>query len=214
MSTEVTKANAEVQQYKVPTIAEIYAAGEEMPVLQKDSLIQVLLNQPPPVQWLKDHPIARKEIIVNGAKTKVPLQYIPIERVEWLLTNIFVRWEVQIKWTKLIANSVEVCVRLKVYDHVMGRWIKHDGVGAAPLQTDSGAGAVEFDKIKSNAVQIALPAAESYAVKDAAEKLGKIFGKDLNRATDISYDSLGKKYENVFSPEEKESMKPKPEGNA
>lgn len=213
MSTEVTKT-AEVQQYKVPTIAEIYAAGEEMPVLQKDSLIQVLLNQEPPKAWLKEHPLAKKEIVVNGQKQKVPIQYIPIERVEWLLTNIFVRWSVKIKWSKLIANSVEVCVKLKVYDHVMNRWIKHDGVGAAPLQTDSGAGAVEFDKIKSNAVQIALPAAESYAIKDAAEKLGKIFGKDLNRATDISYDSLGKKYENVFSPEEKESMKSKPEGNA
>lgn len=205
---------SEPGQYKIPTIAEIYDAGEEMPMLQKDSLIQVLLNQEPPKAWLKDHPLAKKEIVVNGEKRKVPIQYIPIERVEWLLTNIFVRWSVKIKWSKLIANSVEVCVRLKVYDHVMNRWISHDGVGAAPLQTDSGAGAVEFDKIKSNAVQIALPAAESYAVKDAAEKLGKIFGKDLNRATDISYDSLGKKYENVFSPEEKESMKPKPEGNA
>lgn len=194
---------AEPQQYKIPTIAEIYAAGEEMPMLQKDSLIQVLLNQEPPKAWLKDHPMAKKEIVVNGEKKKVPIQYIPIERVEWLLTNIFVRWTVEIRWTKLIANSVEACVRLKVYDHVMDRWIKLDGVGAAPLQTDSGAGAVEFDKIKSNAVQIALPAAESYAIKDAAEKLGKIFGKDLNRATDISYDSLGKKYENVFSPEEK-----------
>ena len=214
MSTEVIKANAEVQPYKVPTIAEIYAAGEEMPALQKDSLIQVLLNQEPPKAWLKEHPIARKEIMVNGVKQKVPLLYIPIERIEWLLTNIFVRFEVKVKWTKLIANSVEVCVKLKVYDHVMSRWIKHDGVGAAPLQTDSGAGAVEFDKIKSNAVQIALPAAESYAIKDAAEKLGKIFGKDLNRATEISYDSLGKKYENVFSPEEKESMKAKPEANA
>jgi|SRR6185369_15494446 len=212
MSDKVTIQNgSEVQTYKVPTIAEIYAAGEEMPVLQKDSLIQVLLNQSPPVVWLKDHPIAKKDVIINGAKTKVPLQYIPIERIEWLLTNIFVRWTVKIKWTKLIANSVEVCVKLKVYDHVMNRWISHDGVGAAPLQTDSGAGAVEFDKIKSNAVQIALPAAESYAVKDAAEKLGKIFGKDLNRATEISYDSLGKKYENVFSTEEKEA---KNEGNS
>lgn len=198
-----TKTQALPAEYKIPTIAEIYAAGEEMPMLQKDSLIQVLLNQPPPAAWIKEHPFVKKDVVINGTKQKAPLQYIPIERIEWLLTNIFVRFEVKIKWTKLIANSVEVCVRLKVYDHVMRRWIKHDGVGAAPLQTDAQAGAVEFDKIKSNAVQIALPAAESYAVKDAAEKLGKIFGKDLNRATEISYDSLGKKYENVFSPEEK-----------
>lgn len=214
MSEQLTiKQTPSVEAYKVPTIAEIYAAGNDMPVLQKDSMIQMLLNQPPPPAWLKEHPFAKKEVVINGAKQKVPILYLPIERVEWLLTNIFVRWSVKIKWTKLIANSVEVCVQLKVYDHVMNRWIKHDGVGAQPLQTDSGAGAVEFDKIKSNAVQIALPSAKSYAVKDAAEMLGKIFGKDLNRADNISYDSLGKKYENVFSAEEKESMNHKPEGN-
>jgi len=38
----------------------------------------------------------------------------------------------------------------------------------------------------------AAPAAESYAVKDAAEKIGKIFGKDLNRADQIVYDELAK----------------------
>ena len=36
----------------------------------------------------------------------------------------------------------------------------------------------------------AAPAAESYAIKDAAEKLGKIFGKDLNRKDVIGYESL------------------------
>jgi hypothetical protein len=191
-------------EYKIPTIAEIYAAGSEMPALQKDSLIQVLLNQDPSPKWLKDHPFAMKEVVIDGQKRKVPLKYIPIERIEWLLTNIFVRWKTKIKWSKLIANSVEVCVRLKVYDHVMQSWQWQDGIGAVPLQTDAGAGAVDFNHIKSNAVQIALPAAESYAIKDAAEKLGKIFGKDLNRAeSNISYESLGKKYENVFSDEEK-----------
>jgi len=36
----------------------------------------------------------------------------------------------------------------------------------------------------------AAPAAESYAVKDAAEKIGKLFGKDMNRADKIMYDTL------------------------
>ena len=65
-----------------------------------------------------------------------------------------------------------------------------DGIGACPLQTDQGAGAIEFNKIKSNAIMLAAPAAESYAFKDAAEKIGKIFGKDLNRKDEIGYMSL------------------------
>lgn len=37
---------------------------------------------------------------------------------------------------------------------------------------------------------IGTPAAESYAIKDAAEKIGKLFGKDMNRADQINYDNL------------------------
>ena len=80
-----------------------------------------------------------------------------------------------------------------------------DGVGAAPLQTDKGAGAVDFNAIKSDAVMKAAPAAESYAVKDAAEKIGKLFGKDMNRADQILYDELAllpekeTKHEQIFN---------------
>jgi len=49
------------------------------------------------------------------------------------------------------------------------------------MQNDAEAAASDMTKIKSNAVQIGLPAAESYAIKDAAEKIGPLFGKDLNR---------------------------------
>lgn len=188
--------------YHVPSIAEIYAAGAEMPTLQKDSVIQVLLNQPPKQEWLKDHPLAKKEVMTAQGKQKVPIKYIPIERLEWLLTNVFIKWRVEIKGSKLMANSVVVEVRLHYFDHILNEWFWQDGIGAQPLQTDQGAGAVDFNHIKSNAVQIAAPAAESYAVKDAAEKIGKLFGKDLNRAeTNISYESLAKKYENVLDNE-------------
>ena len=43
------------------------------------------------------------------------------------------------------------------------------------------------------------PAAESYAVKDAAEKIGKLFGKDLNRKDNINYDNLKDKYAKAMS---------------
>lgn len=186
--------------YGLPSMAEIYAAGESMPVLQKDSVIQVLLNQPPDPKWLKDHPMAKREVLNDqGHKVKIPCKYIPIERIEWLLTNIFIKWKSELKWSKLVANSIEVAVRLHYFDHVMNEWLWQDGIGAQPLQTDQGCGAVDFNHIKSNAVQIAAPAAESYAIKDAAEKIGKIFGKDLNRAeNNISYESLANKYANAL----------------
>lgn len=170
---------------RLPTIAELYA-NDKLPSLQRDSLFQVLVNQEPKKEWIKIHPM-----------TKDP--YIPIERIEWLLANIFLKTKVEIKDSKMIGNSILVTIRLHYFNHVDGEWMWQDGIGAAPLQTDKGAGAIEWDKIKANAVQIGAPAAESYAVKDAAEKIGKLFGKDLNRKEVISYESLKDKYANAFS---------------
>ncbi len=60
-----------------------------------------------------------------------------------------------------------------------------DGIGASPIQTAKGSAATDFTQVNTSAVQMAAPAAESYALKDAAEKLGRIFGKDINRKDTI-----------------------------
>jgi hypothetical protein len=176
----------------LPALVDLY---NDKVVLSQQNDLNVLLNADPKKDWLKEHPIAKVEIIENGQKRKVPVRYIPIERIEWLLTNIFISWKVEVLREGLIANSVYVAVRLHYRNPITGEWESQDGLGAQPLQTDSGAGATDWQKIKSGAVQIALPAAESYAQKDAAEKLGKLFGKDLNRADRIAYDTLAGKFE-------------------
>lgn len=137
-----------------------------------------LLNHPPANEWLKKHPFAKN------------VKYIPIGRIEALLTVLFIRWHVEIRQVQVIANSVVVTVRLYYQDVLSNAELWQDGVGAAPIQTDSGSGAMDWNHTKSDAVMKAVPAAESYAVKDAAEKIGKIFGKDLNRADQILYDDL------------------------
>lgn len=178
------KGVSKLDKTKLPSIADIYN-NDTMPVIVKDSVFQVLVNQEPKPEWVLKHPITHD-------------QYIPIERIEWLLTNIFLNWRVEIKDSKLMANSVVVTVRLHYYNHASKEWTFQDGIGAAPLQTDKGAGAIEFDKIKNSAVQMAAPMAETFAVKDAAEKIGKLFGKDLNRKQFIIFDSLEDKYKNAL----------------
>ena len=143
----------------------------------------VLLNQAPPDAWLQEHPI------VKGYR------YLPISRVEYLLSRIFTKWWVEIVDTKLIANSVVVHVRLFVRNPVTLEVEHQDGIGATPIQTDKGAGASDWNAVKSDGVMKAAPAAESYAIKDAAEKFGKLFGKDLGRKDLIAYDSLLQKEE-------------------
>lgn len=185
MSEELTLPN------KLPTIEEIYAA-DDLPVLYKESKLLVLLNQPPRPEWIFEHPVTGQN-------------YIPIERIEWLLTNIFIRWRVEIKNVVMIANSVTVTVRLHCYNWLENDWLWQDGVGAAPLQTNKNSGAINWNEIKSGAVQMGAPAAESFAVKDAAEKFGKLFGKDLNRKDQIPYDKLGDRFEGKFDEEKKEA---------
>ena len=160
---------------KLPKIQELYG---DVAMQQKQNDLQILLNQEPHKQWIKQHPFVKN------------LKYIPIERIEWLLTRIFINWRVEIKGTQIIANSIAVTVKLHYQDVLTSEWNWTEGVGAAPIQTDKDAAATDFTKVKTSAVQIALPAAESYAIKDAAEKIGKIFGKDLNRADGVAYDNL------------------------
>jgi hypothetical protein len=172
---------------KVPTLRELILDSEQT---QKENELIAILNQPPPEKWLGKHPTAK---IKNDKGESVPLPYLPINKIEFLLTRIYRHWHVEIRSVQTIANSVVVTVRLYVVNPLTEREEWHDGVGASPIQTDAGAGAVDLGKVKTHGVMIAAPAAETYAIKDAAEKFGKVFGRDLGRTGSMDY--------NVFIPE-------------
>lgn len=161
-----------MRQLKGFTMGELVKiVGDEIQLeklVKRDQFLQVV-NMNPPKEWIKDHPFAK------GVK------YIPIERVELLLTRIFQEWRVEIRREGQLANSLFVTVRLHYRDPIEGEWQWQDGTGAAPIKTDKGANASDMGAIKNDAVMTGLPAAESFAVKDAAEKIGRLFGKDINR---------------------------------
>jgi len=161
----------------LPSLTELI---EDTELTVKDNHLTVLLNQPPPEQWLAEHPM------IKGYK------YIPVQRVEWLLTRIYGKYKVTVKQVQVLANSVCVTVTVSVTNPITLEVEEHDGVGACPIQTDKGAGAMDWNAAKSDGVMKALPAAKSYAFKDAAENFGKVFGKDLGRKDAIGYDMLMK----------------------
>jgi hypothetical protein len=167
--------------HELPKLADLM--GTDLIKLEEINDLNIILNQQPPSNWLEDNP---------GAKDKKgnPLKYLPIERVEYLLTRIFFQWKCEIKKTQLIGNSVVVEIRLHYFNPVTDDWDWQDGIGAVPLQTKKGFGAIDFMQLQSNAVMLAAPAAKSYAIKDAAHMLGAIFGKNLIREDKMNYDSL------------------------
>lgn len=168
----------------IPKIADLVKlAGNVNESYEKDSLNE-LLNQPPHASWVKQHPLAKTK---DDQNNNVPARYLPIDKVEFLLTYIFQNWRVEVLREQVMFNSIAVTVRLHVQNPLTGEWTFQDGVGAMNVQTDAGKSAADLAAIKAAAVQMALPSAKSYAIKDAAEHFGAIFGRDLNRRDIVQF---------------------------
>lgn len=193
--------NGVPQTRSLPTIEEVYEAIDDLygnkPLVKKLNGVNLLVNANPKKEWLHDHPIATRETTIDGQRVTVPIKYIPIGIVEYLLTFIYIKWRFEIKEVKLIANSLLTIGRLHVLDPSTGQWDWQDGEGAVPIQTKKGSYATDFENILNDAVMKAAPASESYAIKDAAEKFGRIFGKDLNREYFSDYKALNTKFANA-----------------
>lgn len=157
-------------------LAKIVGDKKAVEFARRDELLE-FLNQDPPEAWLEDHPMAR------GVK------YLPIGIVELLLTKIFQQWRVEILREGQLMNSMTCTVRLHYRDPLNGTWTFQDGVGAVPAKTSKGAKASDMTEILSDAVMTGLPAAKSYAVKDAADGIGKIFGRDINRRGNLAFNA-------------------------
>lgn len=148
--------------------------------IKNSARLKSILNSPVNTKWLKNHPTAKN------------VKYLPIDKIEILLDMIFQEWRIELLSISQLAQSVCVTVRVHYKNPITGEWSFHDGVGASPLQTNAGKSAADLANIKNNAVQLAAPAAKSYAIKDAVEHLGKAFGRDANRSDTVGYEFLYK----------------------
>ena len=160
---------------KLPTLAELFEDSIE--VAGKSEGLNAILNTQPPEKWVKVHPM-------------IPdWKYIPIDKVEFLLRKIFKRYRIEVLKTGMLMNAVEVTVRVHYFNPATGDMDFQDGVGAQELQTKKETGALKMDmsNVNRGAVQMALPIAKSYAIKDACELIGNIFGGNLNRKDTIAF---------------------------
>lgn len=173
----------ETKPAKLPTLAELNMSPQ---IAFQNDQFNALLNKPPVENFIKDHPFAKG------------VRYLPIDKVEFLLTKIFQQWRIEVMREGQLFNSVYVAVRLHYLHPLTGEWLYHDGLGAVGVQTDKGEAASNLGAIKQDAIMKALPAAESYAIKDAAEKLGELFGKNLNRKDTIQFTPERASYSHIF----------------
>jgi hypothetical protein len=135
-----------------------------------------LMNQPPKLEWVKEHPFIR------GYK------YLPIERIEYLLKTILKSYKIEITGQGQSFNGVWVTVRIHYLHPVTNEWLFHDGIGASQLQTAKGTSPADLNNINNGALSMAFPVAKTIAIKDACDHFGKLFGADLNRKDVINYE--------------------------
>lgn len=168
---------------KAVTIPKIQDLVSDPDKAFKNDQLKVFLNQSPPNKWVLKNKLANDS------------DYVPIDKVEYLLDVIFQSWKVEVLDYKILFNAISVSVRLHYLDTVTGEWRYHDGVGAKELQTKKDTGSLKPDgsNVNRGAVEMALPIAKTMAIKDAADHIGKIFGRDLNRKNAIEYTPIHKK---------------------
>lgn len=172
MSEEI----AVIQENKreLPVLADLYKA-DDIATLFKTDQFNLLMNQAPEPKWVLENKFAGNS------------KYIPIGILETLLQRIFKEFRVEVMREGTMFNSVYVTIRLHYLHPISGEWGFHDGVGSAQIQTKSGSSPADLQNINNNAVMMALPMAKSYAIKDACDHFGKLFGRDLNRKDTMGF---------------------------
>lgn len=161
-----------IMKSNLPKINDLY--NDKISIQKSDAFV-TLMNQPPLEKWIKQHPFIKN------------YNYLPIERIEFLLKTIFKRYKIEIIREGQSFNGVFVVVRVHYFDPLISEWSFHDGIGACQLQTKSGSSPAELQNINNGALSMAFPIAKTIAIKDACDHFGKLFGSDLNRKDNISY---------------------------
>ena len=85
-------------------------------LIKKLEAFQNILDQDPPKDWIKQHPLIKD-------KTGKPIEYLPIDKVDWLLKKLIMRYKWEVVSTEDILNGVKATVRLHYFHPVLSEWM-------------------------------------------------------------------------------------------
>jgi hypothetical protein len=146
---------------------------QEIKVLLQD--LQTRLNKEP-------NPLEFEPTPDGKART------LPISFVQMTLDEIYLGlWETSEPSYQQIFNEVVATVCLTVTNPVTGKPQRRTGWASVIITQDKDAQVADFNMTKKkNALDLAFPKLGAEAFKNAAQSLGKIFGRDINRKkTDV-----------------------------
>ena len=127
---------------------------------------------------------------------------LAISFVEMTLDELFFgQWDTQnFKW-QAIANEVQGSLELVVVHPVTGKFITRVGAASVIITVDKvpdsikdnqqerNRWALDPSNKKPNALDLSFPKLKSECLKNAAQSLGKVFGRDLNRRESDQYNA-------------------------
>lgn len=136
------------------------------------------LNEMPPQAEVKANPAAGNS------------WYLPVSFVQMKLDEIFLGlWSWEVKSVQVVANEILVHGELRVFHPIAKAWITRSGTGATMIMQVKDAPVMDITSKIKNTLGKDFPHAEAEALKSAAKKLGKAFGRDLNRKDEDTYES-------------------------
>lgn len=137
------------------------------------------LNEEPKKDWLQKTPDGKAD-------------YIPVGIIEMELRKDFmglVKFNLVSERREL--NEYIVVARISVYHPIIGQWLEYDGVGAKVITQKKDTSLNDFAEFKQkNALEMNAPNAYAEAIKNAAKKIGKKYGADVNRKHEDAYESI------------------------
>lgn len=124
----------------------------------------------------------------NVAGTK--FNYVPVESLEANLDrHYFGLWSTENFKYQVVGNEITGSLDLVVFHPIAKVWVKRTGCGAVQIRCKAGSEPGLNSKIK-NALQMDLPHLESECIKNACQKLGRLFGRGLRRDINEDYTPL------------------------
>lgn len=107
---------------------------------------------------------------------------LPISFIEMTLDELyFGQWGTENFSWNVIANEVVGKIDLVVTHPVTGRAIRRTGSASIQIMVDKGTNPLDVANKKANALDMGFPKLKAECLKNAAQSLGKIFGRDINR---------------------------------
>lgn len=119
---------------------------------------------------------------------------LSISAVETTLDELFFgQWDLVDVTTQQVFNEITGIGTLVCVHPITGREIKRTGFASIVITQDAGAAVTDFNHTKKkNALDLAFPKLRSEILKNAAQSLGKVFGRDLNRKVADTYTPMVK----------------------